>query len=104
MRKTLAEFNHPESPVKEWDQYLIQQQFAVGFAGEKHSGSYMHLLSIQKIVDEIGPHKPKTLRVGQSLSSHAVCGVRSNGQHTAYTTEYDTDAVTCQRCIKKMGW
>jgi hypothetical protein len=45
------------------------------------------------------------MRLGDVASSHAVCGTRSNGQHTTgAVAKGDTDLVNCERCMKRMGW
>lgn len=88
-----------------WGNYKTQLEYGVGMAGSKKTGRDIHFLTVNRIVEEIGEHKPGTLKVGQLMSSSASCGVRSNGQHTAFIIpNADTDKITCQRCIKRLGW
>jgi hypothetical protein len=116
MRETLAEIEakraakliaiYPDwTNTRTWDQYQVKSEYAVGKAGAKRTGSDLHLLTVDRIIGETGDHKPNTLKVGQLLSSRASCGIRSNGQHTAHIIPgADTDKITCERCIKHMGW
>lgn len=103
-RKTLAEFN---ATAREWDWsevYRLRDEYAVGYAGVRRTGTKLHVIRVERIVAELREHKPGTCRPGQVFSSAAACGSRNNGQRTAWLTKYDTAQVTCERCIERFGW
>ena len=116
-RKTLAEMNEAAQArhaalsaevrerIEHWGPYTLKTEIVVGQAGQRRTGTHAHMISIQRIVAENEPHRPGTLKVGDVFSSSAFCGTRSNGQRTAFVlSRLDTKDVTCDRCIKRLGW
>lgn len=105
-RETLAELTarmNPQPTV--WRNYITLRGYYVGQAGRRRTGEKLHLLSVTHVIDTLGPIQRQHIQMGGQTWSTATCGTRSNGQHTAYISEgLDTDRITCERCLKRMGW
>jgi hypothetical protein len=100
--KTLAELNaEPREHV--WgDTYRVRMLKKVGRAGRRGTGTKVHLLRTELILEELVAHKPGTYRVGQYFGVGAICS--HNGQHTGQVFEHlDTDAITCRKCLDWLG-
>lgn len=95
-RRTLAEMN-AQPFRREWAQYTVERQYAVGKLGRRQSGTKVHLLSLEVIVEERGEHKPGTFKVGSISGCRSHCN--GNGQHNSLVLKgLDTDAITCSKC------
>lgn len=102
---TLAELNAKAANTRwNWSEaYVLERRFAVGRKGGSTyrgtTGDKIHLLEVQLIVEESRAHQPGTYKVGQYFSTRGSCGGVS-GQQTAHpVAEYDTDKITCSRCL-----
>jgi hypothetical protein len=107
-RRTLAEFN-ATATAREWDwsgTYRLRPVVAVGKAGRKGSGRDLHMLTTERVVMVLPTAgRGANYKLGAIFAVHAACGTRSNGQHTAHVVEgADTNAVTCERCIRRYRW
>lgn len=102
--KTLAELNAQEfmQKTRTWSTLVLKSRYAIGQAGNRRTGQLTHLLVLDDIVGTTPEHvqKPGYLKVGDVFSSRAVCGTRSNGQHTSgrVYAHLDTKDITCSKC------
>jgi hypothetical protein len=103
MRPTLSVMN---AAPREWEWsgvYRLRDERAIGRAGRKGRGREIHVLHVDRIVMTL-PMAHGKGKVGDVFAVHAACGTRSNGQVTGRVLNVDTDAVTCERCLKRFGW
>lgn len=105
--KTLDEMNSnprfSEWPFQE-PEYKLEHRAAVGRVGRSRSGEKIHFLNTQIVVEYLNGFTPdrRQYRIGDSFSTHAPCN--GNGQQVGQIIRnLDTNAITCQKCLKALG-
>ena len=99
LMRTLAVMNeNARSWNRTWGNYVLQIEYAVGRYGRY--GTHSHLVRIERVLGEIGEHRPGTFTVGQVFSTMPICNSQ-RGQHGAklFVDGYlDTQDITCAKC------
>jgi hypothetical protein len=102
--KTLAELN--ANPYRRtWGDWTIETRYEVGRTGSSRmgtSGAKVHLLIVEVVVAKEHGDKVGETKIG---GKHGIVGVcNQNGQRNGREiVGYDTDKVTCTKCLARLG-
>lgn len=97
-RRTLTEMNQ-NTTRKERFGMILERRFAVGKLGYKGTGTKVHLLETEVVIDSADSTRWSN---GEVISANSFCNGRGQ-QNSSKREELDTDRVTCQKCLKIIG-
>jgi hypothetical protein len=102
--KTLSELN--AAPFRRtWGGWTLETRYHVGRSGSSRygtSGANTHLVVAEYVVAKDGPEVAGQTKIGGIHSIHGACN--GNGQRNGTVLDkLDTDAITCTKCLKRMG-
>lgn len=103
MTKTLAELN--ANPFRrQWGGWTLETRYHVGRSGSTRrgtSGSHLHLVLAEYVVEKNGPEIAGQTKIGGVHSIVGVCN--GNGQRNATAIDnLDTDVITCTKCLARL--